>query len=57
MNDCGTGCRKKEHMVTCPKCGEEYHIGLIHFCATNKINYNHYETSYINQYPYKPKHL
>lgn len=34
MEDCYTGCRKKEHMFRCVNCGAEYHIGTVHFCPT-----------------------
>lgn len=45
MEGCNTGCRKKEHMTKCLKCGEEYHIGLYHSCSTAVEPYNnsHYD--------------
>ena len=35
MNEyCESGCRKKEHMFKCHRCGAEYHKGLVHHCPT-----------------------
>lgn len=32
--NCNTGCREKGHMVKCPICKEDYHIGIVHHCPT-----------------------
>jgi hypothetical protein len=39
---CGTGCREKHHMIECPNCGLEYHIGVIHACPTSTFKFQHY---------------
>jgi hypothetical protein len=37
---CSTGCRANYHMIECLNCGNEYHIGLVHYCPTSvgKLN-------------------
>jgi len=37
---CSTGCRSNHHMIECPNCGAEYHIGLVHQCPTASTRYN-----------------
>ncbi len=39
MENCPTGCREKDHMIKCFRCGAEYHIGIMHFCPTGCYYY------------------